>query len=85
MENKGRKIGWKTVFFTVWQKKENAEDGKPERKFSPGSTIYILPNREENCGEKSALTVELHKCPLLPTLFTNTTVVLKSSKIKTKN
>ena len=37
MENKRRKIEWKTVFLTVWQKKENAEDGKPERKFSlPG-------------------------------------------------
>ena len=37
MENKRRKIEWKTVFLTVWQKKENAEDGKPKRKFSlPG-------------------------------------------------
>ena len=34
MENKWRKIGWKIVFFTVWQKKENAKDGKPGRKFS---------------------------------------------------
>ena len=30
MEN----IGKKTVFSTVWQKMENTEDGKPERKFS---------------------------------------------------
>ena len=34
MEKKGRKIGWKTMFFTVWQKKENAKDGKHGRKFS---------------------------------------------------
>ena len=33
MENRGRKIGWKTVFFTVWQKKENGEEGIPGRKF----------------------------------------------------
>ena len=32
--NKGRKIGWKTVFSTVWYAEENAKDGKPERKFS---------------------------------------------------
>ena len=37
MENRGRKIGWKTVFSTVWQKKENGEEGKSRRKFSlPG-------------------------------------------------
>ena len=34
MENIQRKSGWKTVFSTVWQKKENTEDGKLERKFS---------------------------------------------------
>ena len=34
MENIGRKIRQKTVFFTVWQKKENKEEGKPGRKFS---------------------------------------------------
>ena len=37
MENRWRKIGWKTMFSTVWQKKENGEEGKPRRKFSlPG-------------------------------------------------
>ena len=37
MENIRRKIGWKIVFSTVWQKKENGEEEKPERKFSlPG-------------------------------------------------
>ena len=34
MENIGRKIGWKTVFSTVLQKKENWEEGKRRRKFS---------------------------------------------------
>ena len=34
MENIGRKIGWKKMFSTVWQKKENGEEGKPRRKFS---------------------------------------------------
>ena len=34
----------------------------------------------EKCGEKSALTMELHKCPVPPTLFINTMVVLESSK-----
>ena len=38
----------------------------------------------EKCGEKSALTMELHKCPLPPTLFTNTTIVLESSLKKKK-
>ena len=38
MENIGRKIRWKTVFSIVWRAKENADDGKPRRKFSlPGS------------------------------------------------
>ena len=37
MENIRRKIGWKIVFSTVWQKKENGEEGKLGRKFSlPG-------------------------------------------------
>ena len=41
-----------------------------------------MENREKNCGEKIALTVKLHKCPLPPTLLTNTTAVLESSKKK---
>ena len=69
MENRGRKIGWKTVFSTVWQKKENIEEEKSGRKFSPGPTILIFPNREENCGEKSGLMAFLHKCHFLPTLI----------------
>ena len=34
MENNGWKIVWKTVFFIVWEAKENREDGKSGRKFS---------------------------------------------------
>ena len=37
MENIQRKSGWRIVFSTVWQKKENTEDGKLERKFSLSS------------------------------------------------
>ena len=40
MKNIGKKSGWKTVFFTVWQRVKNAENGKPGRKFSlPGPQI----------------------------------------------
>ena len=55
-----------------------------EKIFLPDPPIFFLPNREENCGEKAALTVKLHKCPLPPTLLTNTTAVLESSKKKKK-
>ena len=34
MENRGRKIGWKMMFSTVWLVKENGEEGKPWKKFS---------------------------------------------------
>ena len=34
MENNGWKMVWKTVFSTVWEAKENREDGKSRRKFS---------------------------------------------------
>ena len=34
MENNGWKMVWKTVFSTVWEAKENREDGKFGRKFS---------------------------------------------------
>ena len=58
------------MFFTVWQRVKNTEDGKPVRKFFlPGP--QILPNREENYGEKSALTAKLRKCPLFPNGHSN--------------
>ena len=44
-----------------------------EKVFSPRSTIFILPNREEKVGEKSARTALLHKY-----------LVLESSKKKKK-
>ena len=44
-------------------------EGQPGRKSSLGSTFFILPNREEKAGEKSALIALLHKCPLSSTLI----------------
>ena len=71
MENRGRKLGWKIVFSTVWQKKENVEEGKSGRKFSLPGPHFILPNREEKADEKNALTALLHKCPLFPNGHSN--------------
>ena len=47
--------------------KENKWGGRKTREkvFSPGPTIFILPNQEENAGEKSVLTALLHKYPVL--------------------
>ena len=42
-----------------------------EKIFSPGPTNLILPNREKNYGEKSALTAKLRKCPLFPNGHSN--------------
>ena len=67
--SKGKQRGWKIR----------------EKIFLPDPPIFFLPNRKENCGEKAALNVKLHKCPLPPTLLTNTTTVLESSKNKNKN
>ena len=64
--SKGKQKGWKIR----------------EKIFLPDPPIFFLPNREENRGEKAALNVKLHKCPLPPTLLTNTTAVLESSKKK---
>ena len=71
MENKGRKIRWKTVFFTVWQKKENAEDGKPERKFS-------LPGPQFTSSQIGRKIVE--RKVLSPWNYTNTLFHLPSSQ-----
>ena len=59
------------MFSTVWQPKENTEERKPGRKFSPGPTIFFLLNWEENCGgekwtcgiftQMPSLTYPLHK------------------------
>ena len=64
--SKGKQRGWKIR----------------EKIFLPDPPIFFLPNREENCGEKVALNVKLHKCSLPSTLLTNTIAVLESSKKK---
>ena len=64
--SKGKQRGWKIR----------------EKIYLPDPPIFFLPNREENRGEKAALNVKLHKCTLPPTLLTNTTAVLESSKKK---
>ena len=66
--------------FGKQRKTERMEN--PGENFPPDPPIFFLPNRKENCGEKAALNVKLHKCPLPPTLLTNTTAVLESSKKK---
>ena len=60
------------------RKKERME--KSGENFPPGPTNFF----PSDCGEKIALTMELHKCPLPSTLLTNTTAVLESSKKKKK-
>ena len=53
MKNRGRKIGWKMLFSTVWLGKENEKDRKPGRKFSLLSLhFFILPNWEEKLERK---------------------------------
>ena len=84
MENNGWKMVWKTVFSIVWEAKEKREDGKPGRKFSSEPTNFFPPKSGGKLWRENSLTVELHKCPLPPTLLTNTTTVLESSKKKKK-
>ena len=84
MENNGWKMMWKTVFSIVWEAKEKREDGKPGRKFSSEPTNFFPPKSGGKLWRENSLTVELHKCPLPPTLLTNTTIVLESSKKKKK-
>ena len=47
MENIEGKTEWKTLFSTIWEREENRESGKSGRKFSPGPTNFVSPNREE--------------------------------------
>ena len=63
--------------FGKQRKTERMEN--PGENFPPGPTNFFPP---DYCGEKAALNVKLHKCPLPPTLLTNTTAVLESSKKK---
>ena len=58
MENIGRKIGQKIVFFTVWQNKENGEEGKLGRKFSLRSPQFSSSQigrkiQREKCCERT--------------------------------
>ena len=41
IENRRRKIGWKTLFSTVWLGKKNGEDRKSRRKFSLLSLHFL--------------------------------------------
>ena len=53
MENRGRKIGWKTLFSTVWLEKENWEDRKLGRNFSlPGPYFLSSPIGRKSWREK---------------------------------
>ena len=68
------------MFSNVWQKKENEEEGKLGRKFSPKPTIFILPNREEKVGEKSARTTLFHKYPVLESSKKREEIALEKKK-----
>ena len=53
MENIEWKIGWKIVFFTVWEREENRKRGKPRRKFSlSGPQISSSQIRRKNLRKK---------------------------------
>ena len=74
-----------SVFHCLGSKGKKRGRKTREKIFLPGPPIFFLPNREENYGEKTALTMELHKCLLPPTLLTNTMAILESSKKKTRD
>ena len=78
----GRKWFGKQCFPLSGKQRKTERMENPGENFLLDPPIFFLPNREENCGEKAALNVKLHKCPLPPTLLTNTTAVLESSKKK---
>ena len=78
----GGKWCGKSVFHYLGSKGKQRWWKIREKIFLPDPPIFFLTNREENCGEKAALNVKLHKCPLPPSLLTNTTAVLESSKKK---
>ena len=56
MEKIERKIEWKTMFSTVWQTRENREEGKAGRKFSlPGSQIFFSQIGRKSLKRKCSL------------------------------
>ena len=56
MENKMRKIWWKTVFSTVWHAEENTEDEKSGRKFSLLGPQFASSQIGRKILEKTTLT-----------------------------
>ena len=79
MENTGKKIGWKMLFFPVRLEKENGKDEKPGENFLswahifnflPWAHIFCPPKLGGKVGKKSAATAYLHNQPLPPTLMT---------------
>ena len=64
------KIGWKTVFSTVWQKKENAEDRKPGRKFSLLGPQFSSSQIRRKIVERKVLSQHLYKNALIATIIT---------------
>ena len=68
----------KQCFSLFGKRRKKGRMEKSGENFPPGPTNFF----PSDYGEKTALTVELHKCPLSSTLLTNTTAVLESSKKK---
>ena len=80
MENKGRKIWWKTMFSTVWQKKENDEDRKPGRKFSLMGSQFSSSQIGRKIVERKVLSQYFYRNSLTAT---NTIIFLSNiSKLK---
>ena len=85
MKNRWRKIWWKTVFSTVWQKKENVEDGKPGRNFSLPGPQFSSSQIRRKIVERKVLSQHFYRNALIAinTTATNTTIFLSNiSKLK---
>ena len=81
MENRGRKIGWKTVFFT----KENGEEGIPGRKFSLPGPQFSSSQIGRKRLERKVLSQHFYTNALFLSHLTatNTTIFLSNnSKLK---
>ena len=85
MKNRWRKIWWKIVFSTVWQKKENVEDGKPGRNFSLPGPQFSSSQIRRKIVERKVLSQHFYRNALIAinTTVTNTTIFLSNiSKLK---
>ena len=81
MKNRGRKIGWKMLFSTVWLGKENKKDRKPGRKFSLLSPhFFILPNWEEKL-ERKVLSQHFYTNTLFPPTFIHDLMTLSPTPL----